>query len=89
MSSQGLTCHEVVELVTHYLEGALPPEVRGRVEDHLSGCDGCTSYLEQMRETIRLTGRLTQEQIPDEQKRVLLDAFRTWTHPSPPGNGRP
>ena len=89
MSSQGLTCHEVVELVTDYLEGALPPPERARVEEHLSVCDGCTRYLEQMRETIRLTGRLTEEQIPAQQKQALLDAFRTWTHPSPPGISAP
>jgi anti-sigma factor RsiW len=80
MSSQGLTCHELVELVTDYLEGALPPERRREVEDHLSGCDGCTRYVAQMRETIRLTGMLTEEQIPEDQKTALLDAFRTWAH---------
>ena len=79
MSAEDLSCHEVVELITDYLEGALSPEDRGRVEAHLGVCDGCTSYLEQMRETIRLTGMLTEEQIPDEQKQELLDAFRGWT----------
>ena len=88
MSSQGLTCNEVVELVTDYLEGVLPPVERVRVEQHLSVCDGCTRYLEQMRETIRLTGRLTEEQIPAQQKQALLDAFRTWTRPTPPGSAR-
>jgi predicted anti-sigma-YlaC factor YlaD len=89
MSSQGLTCHEVVELVTDYLEGALPDEVRHRVEEHLSNCDGCTRYLAQMRETIRLTGMLTEEQIPEEQKSILIEAFRGWAHPSPPGSRGP
>ena len=78
MSRPGLTCHEVVELVSDYLEDALPPEDRRRVEEHLATCDGCTRYLAQMRETIRLTGMLTEEQIPDEQKTALLDAFRGW-----------
>jgi predicted anti-sigma-YlaC factor YlaD len=78
MSDQGLTCHEVVELVTDYLEGALTEDARRRVEEHLSICDGCTRYLEQMRETIRLTGMLTEEQIPQEQKADLLEAFRSW-----------
>jgi len=79
MSMQGLTCHEMVEIITDYLEEAMRPEDRRRVEAHLAGCEGCTTYLEQMRETIRLTGRLTEEQIPEVQKRQLLDAFRTWT----------
>jgi anti-sigma factor RsiW len=79
MSTQiALTCHEVVELITDYLEDALPAAERARVEEHLSGCDGCTAYLAQMRETIRLTGTFTEEQIPEEQKAELLEAFRTW-----------
>lgn len=79
MSEQPLTCHEVVAILTDYLEGALSAEDRHRVEDHLAICDGCTNYLEQLRETIRLTGMIDEEQIPDEQKRRLLEAFRAWT----------
>ena len=78
MSGGALTCHEVVELITDYLEDVLPPDDRRRVEEHLAICDGCTAYLEQMRETIRLTGMLTEEQVPEDQKQVLLEAFRTW-----------
>jgi anti-sigma factor RsiW len=79
MSERALTCHEVVDIITDYLEDALVPADRRRVEEHLAICDGCTTYLEQMRETIRLTGMLTEEQIPEEQKQELLEAFRTWT----------
>lgn len=79
MSEQPITCHEVVAILTDYLEGALSEEDRRRVEDHLAICDGCTNYLEQLRDTIRLTGMIDEEQIPDEQKRRLLEAFRDWT----------
>jgi anti-sigma factor RsiW len=79
MSDGEMTCREVVEIISDYLEDALPPSDRQRVERHLAGCDACTAYLEQMRETIRLTGMLTEEQIPEEQKRALLETFRTWT----------
>lgn len=79
MSDLALTCHEVIEIITDYLEGALPADDRRRVEEHLAICDGCTTYLEQMRETIRLTGMLTEEQIPEDQKEQLLEAFRGWT----------
>jgi anti-sigma factor RsiW len=79
VSRPNLSCKEVVALVSDYLEDALPRRVRRRVEQHLAICDGCTTYLEQMRETVRLTGMLTEEQIPEEQKQRLLDAFRGWT----------
>jgi anti-sigma factor RsiW len=73
-----LRCKELVELVTDYLEGALTPPDRERFEEHLAACAGCTRYLAQIRETIRLTGVLTEEQIPTEQRDALLAAFRDW-----------
>jgi len=74
-----MTCHEVVNLITDYLEDALSVDDRVRVEEHFSKCPGCSGYLDQMRATIRLTGMLSEEQIPEEPKRRLLEAFRTWT----------
>jgi anti-sigma factor RsiW len=78
MSTGGLTCKEVVQIVTDYLEGALSPEDRARFEEHLAICDGCTQYVEQMRETIRLSGMLTDEPIPVAQRERLRHAFRDW-----------
>lgn len=72
------TCSEVVELVSDYLEGAMPPQLRGKVEQHLSWCRGCRDYLEQMRETIRLAGRLGEDSIPPEIRDELVLAFRNW-----------
>ena len=85
MTAPALTCREVIDLLTDYVEDALPAEQRRRVEAHLAICDGCTTYLEQMRETIRLTGRLTEEQVPEQEKQRLLAAFRDWTRPGSPG----
>jgi anti-sigma factor RsiW len=79
VTARALTCREVIGLLTDYVEDALPEQERRRVEAHLAICDGCTTYLEQVRETIRLTGMLTEEQIPDEEKQRLLAAFRDWT----------
>jgi anti-sigma factor RsiW len=73
-----LSCREVVELVTEYLEGALSRRDRKRFERHLAGCGGCTAHLEQMRRTIRATGRLTEEQTTEEARRELVTAFRDW-----------
>ena len=72
-----LACQEVVELVTAYLEDALDPSDRERFEEHLVFCDGCGNYLEQMRTTIRLAGRVEPE-LPTELEARLLEAFRGW-----------
>jgi anti-sigma factor RsiW len=73
-----MRCREVVELMTDYLEGALSPADVARFEDHIKGCDGCRAYLEQMRKTRELTGRLADEPLPDELQHELVSAFRTW-----------
>jgi predicted anti-sigma-YlaC factor YlaD len=73
-----LPCIEFVELVTDYLEGALPPEVVRRLEHHLGECDPCQAYLEQMRLTIDMTGRLAEEPVPPEELSRLLESFREW-----------
>jgi anti-sigma factor RsiW len=73
-----LTCRELVELVTDYLEGGLPPAERARFEAHLADCPGCTTYLEQMRQTIRLLGRLTEADVAPQALEELLRVFRAW-----------
>jgi len=73
-----LACKEFVELVTDYLEDALPETTRKRFEEHLVGCPFCTIYLEQMRQTIKTMGRLPEEKIPPEALDALLEQFRHW-----------
>jgi anti-sigma factor RsiW len=73
-----MSCRELVELVTAYLEGALPLEDRRRFELHLADCDGCTMYVEQMRRTIELTGTLRVDDISPEAEAALLHVFRNW-----------
>lgn len=72
-----LACNEVVELVTAYIEDVLDPDDRERFEEHLVFCDGCQNYLEQMRTTVRLTGRV-EDELPAELEAQLLEAFRGW-----------
>lgn len=77
--SRDLTCTEVVELVTDHLEGVLPADERAAMETHLGSCEGCRIVLEEARDTIRLTGMLTEDQLTEEQCRTLQEAFRGWT----------
>jgi predicted anti-sigma-YlaC factor YlaD len=74
-----LTCKQMVELVTDYLEGAMPPRTRRRFERHLDGCPGCRAYLEQMRDTVRVLGHLGEDDIPPAVLDELLRAFRDWS----------
>lgn len=76
-----LTCAEVVELVTDYLEGRLSESERRRFDEHLTECDGCTAYVEQMRTTIAVSGRLTPPEPRVELEERLLQAFRGWRSP--------
>ena len=73
-----LPCQELVELVTDYLEGRLPPWEQVRFDRHLDGCRGCRTYVEQMRQTIRALGRLNEDSIEPEARERLLTVFRDW-----------
>ena len=78
MTVDDLACKELVELVTDYLEGTLAPAERARFDTHLGKCDGCQTYLEQMRQTIAALGVLEEETVPEDAKNVLLETFRGW-----------
>ena len=73
-----MVCQEVVELVSDYLEGALPRGERRRFERHLAGCPHCTEYLAQMRETIRLTGRIVPGDFTPQMREEFTELFRRW-----------
>jgi len=75
----GISCREVVEIVTDYLEGALAPEQVERLEVHLGVCGPCRVYVEQIRTTARLAAAAEAEELerhPDRE--ALLAAFRAF-----------
>jgi anti-sigma factor RsiW len=71
-----LACRELVELVTDYLDGALDPAARARVDAHLATCDGCTTYIDQVRAVMAATPRIVPEPVPPALMQRLLEAFR-------------
>jgi anti-sigma factor RsiW len=73
-----LVCQQVVELITDYLEGALPRAQRRRLQAHLAGCEHCGEYIEQIRATIRLTGRLGVEDLSPRMREELVGLYRRW-----------
>jgi anti-sigma factor RsiW len=73
-----MTCQELVELVTDYLEGVLPAPERVRLEAHLGECPYCEQYIAQMQQTIDALGELSLEMISRERQHQLLEAFRGW-----------
>jgi anti-sigma factor RsiW len=75
---EGLVCQQMVELITDYLEGALSRSQRRRFEAHLAGCEHCTEYLEQMRATIRMTGRIQAEDLTPEMRKEFGALYRRW-----------
>ena len=78
-----LTCAELVEIVTDYLEGALSEDDRLRFELHLVMCEGCVAYLAQFRHTISAVGRLAEDDLSAQARDALLAAFRDWKQRPP------
>lgn len=73
-----LVCQQIVEMITDYLEGTLSRSQRRRFEAHLEGCEHCSEYLEQMRATIRLTGRLRTEDLTPAMREEFRALYRAW-----------
>ena len=73
-----ITCRELVELVTEYVEGALAPADRARFGEHLEICEPCVAYVEQIRLTILAGGAISDEQLDPEAREGLLAVFRDW-----------
>jgi anti-sigma factor RsiW len=77
-STEHISCQEVVELVTDYVEGALEPDETSLFEQHLNFCDGCVWYVDQMRTTISTVGRVDEDEVPPEARDRLMAVFRDW-----------
>jgi anti-sigma factor RsiW len=83
MQLDDLTCRELVETVTAYLEGMLGAAERTSFEAHLAVCKGCRTYLEQMRRTIATVGTLSEDNLSMSDRERLLGLFRTWKQAVP------
>jgi anti-sigma factor RsiW len=78
MAGDEMTCKELVEVVTDYLEGRLPDADRLRLDAHLAECRYCEEYIAQMRQTIEALGKLPAETLDPRRESELLEAFRGW-----------
>ena len=82
-ATRAITCKELTEALTDYLEGAMPPEDRARFEAHLAICDGCVTYVDQMRQVIATVHELRPDDIEATAPDDLLAAFRAWKRGEP------
>jgi len=73
-----MPCRELVERVSDYFEGALSERDHVRLEAHLAECDDCSIYLEQLRETMRIAGRVEVDRLRPEARDALTEAFDAW-----------
>jgi anti-sigma factor RsiW len=87
VNTADISCRELVELLTSYLDGSLEPQERRRLDAHLMDCEGCTNALAQLRTTIEVTGRLTEEAVAAPEREAIRAVFRRWRSERPPGQG--
>ncbi len=73
-----LTCQELTELVTDYLEGRLSLWDRMRFGMHVGMCRHCRAFLRDRRLTIETLGRMPEDPIPPDVRDALLERFRDW-----------
>ncbi|KAA0113120.1 anti-sigma factor [Mycolicibacterium sp. P9-22] len=73
-----MDCNELVELVTAYLDDALDLDTRARFDVHLTECDGCDNYLQQLRTTVETLGKVGGDELDPAFRDRLMTAFRDW-----------
>ena len=73
-----MACNELVDVITDYLEGALPAADRRRFEAHLRDCPFCTTYVEQMLATVARLGEQPRDTLSADARAGVLEAFRGW-----------
>lgn len=76
--AESMDCNKLVELVTAYLEGTLDLDTRAHFDVHLTECDGCDSYLQQLRTTVDTLGKVGGDELDPVFRDRLLTAFRDW-----------
>lgn len=81
-AAREMTCRELVDVITEYLEGTLAHADRARFEEHLGECRYCATYLDQMRDTIVALGELCEDSISAAARAELVEAFRDWKRPA-------
>lgn len=77
-SDPSLSCRDLVELVTDYLDGAMDPAMAASFEQHAGGCPPCLEHLEQMKLTVRAAGGVSDGAITPEARSALMERFRDW-----------
>ena len=78
IQSESLSCYEIVELVTEYLEGSMPAERRLGFEEHIAICPPCRNYFDQFRHTLELGNTIEEDALPTDVRDALVDVFRDW-----------
>ena len=73
-----MTCRQVTQLVTEYLEGKLSWKDAVRFQLHVGMCRHCRRYLRDMKVTVRVLGRLPAAAIPSDTMDALMERFRNW-----------
>ena len=81
--SINLSCRQVTDLVTNYVEGALPKNERLAFEQHVAICPPCRAYFAQMRTVVQVAGSLHEDDLPESVRANLVSAFRRWKSEEP------
>ncbi|OGC00482.1 MAG: hypothetical protein A3G35_09110 [candidate division NC10 bacterium RIFCSPLOWO2_12_FULL_66_18] len=71
-----ITCREMVDLLSDYVDGHLEPTLARQLEAHLRGCTECTAFLRTFKETLALAKEAACEEMPEELKVRLRDFLR-------------
>jgi mycothiol system anti-sigma-R factor len=75
-----MTCRELFERLSEYLDGELSPEICAEIRRHMDGCDPCIRFAKTLQKTADLCRRLPAHAVPSDlaaHLHALLDTNRS------------
>lgn len=69
-------CNEVTEMVTAYLEGAMPFWTRMGISMHILMCAPCRRYFRQIRQLAQATGSVPELEMPADVQASMNELFK-------------
>ena len=68
-----MTCRELFERLSEYVDGDLSQEICAEIRKHMEGCDPCVNFAKTLKKTADLCRRLPSRPIPPEVAAELHD----------------
>jgi len=70
-----LTCKEFVDGISDFIDGDIAPELRERLQNHISECPNCWVVYDTTKKTIQIYKGMELQPLPEDVHQRLMQAL--------------